>query len=323
MIITPIPSPTVTIYKVGALCPNSTVTLTANGGNTYVWNTTATTASIAASTVGVYTVTATATNSCTASSTKAVAAGTQSVVITGSPIITPTQAATVTAQASILPSTYLWSNNLTTASIAITEHGTYTVTATSSGGCTATASIRAEFASCAAQTGYTNIGNTGDSTLLSSLVGVNLPINPNWCTYNLGTVISCSVPDNGVPSTSPLLKWLIRGKLIIDIDTQMPNIDFRMCTDAGVQVGKYEGEDPFTGGVAVQGRTLSIFRGAAVNPNPGIQGIDKMWNGITVLNKSSVYIGFGNSNANLNFIIKDAIVGVKAHYGANISITYK
>ncbi len=67
------PNPTVTISGNNWICPGFTTTLTANPVGTapftYLWNTTATTASITVGTPGPYTVTVTDANGCTASAT--------------------------------------------------------------------------------------------------------------------------------------------------------------------------------------------------------------------------------------------------------------
>ena len=131
-----LPTPSVTSTSV---CSGSSATLTASGGNTYLWSTGATTTSITASTAGTYTVTATAVNSCSAT-----ASGTLTVNAKPTPTVNNATAcsgssATLTATGG---STYLWSTGATTAAISVSTAAVYTVTATNAAGCSATASGR-------------------------------------------------------------------------------------------------------------------------------------------------------------------------------------
>lgn len=62
-----VPTPSITAGGPTTFCSGDNVTLTAAGGNSYLWSTTSTSGSITASSAGTYTVTATAMNGCTAS----------------------------------------------------------------------------------------------------------------------------------------------------------------------------------------------------------------------------------------------------------------
>ena len=134
-----------------SVCEGTTTTLTANveGGTetfTYMWNNDATTSEIttpALSETTQYSVTVTDANSCSASA---------NVTVTVNPlpevgITNNTGTAEITCsttEISLLATggtTYVWSNSETTAENAITEAGTYTVTATDDNGCSATASV--------------------------------------------------------------------------------------------------------------------------------------------------------------------------------------
>lgn len=129
----------VTISGNLSYCPGQNTTLTASGGNGYVWNDTgnSSTASITV-TQGNYTVTGTDANGCT---------GTASATVTefSSPVITISGTlnycaggnTTLTANGG---TGYVWNDasNSLTASITVTQ-GSYTVTGTDANGCTATA----------------------------------------------------------------------------------------------------------------------------------------------------------------------------------------
>jgi uncharacterized repeat protein (TIGR01451 family) len=132
------PAIPVTITGPTQMCAGSSVTLTAPAGYTYLWSTTETSQSIVVSPGGTtaYSVTVMDANGCT---------GTDSHTVTVDPlpiaaISGPASAcgsATLTASGG---TSYLWSHGPTTASITVTTGGTYTVTVTGAGGCTATTS---------------------------------------------------------------------------------------------------------------------------------------------------------------------------------------
>lgn len=136
------PVPTVSITPSGPLtfCDGGNVTLTATGGNSYLWSNGSTNASIAVGQSGNYSVQVTS-GSCTVSSNV--------VVVT----VLPAPNATVTANGALTfcqgdsvvlsaaPATaYLWSNGQQTASITVTQSGSYSVTVTDNNGCSASSS---------------------------------------------------------------------------------------------------------------------------------------------------------------------------------------
>ena len=139
-VITVNPTPVVTVNSPSA-CTGATDTITATGGGTYLWSTGATTAYITTTTTGTYRVTVTSAAGCTttASSTATISPiPSVNIVVTGA----------CSGSASILTAsggyTYLWSNGATTAAINSTTPSSYTVTATSAAGCTASLSATAQ-----------------------------------------------------------------------------------------------------------------------------------------------------------------------------------
>jgi hypothetical protein len=116
-------------------CVGGNVTLTANVGLGYLWNTGAVTQSINASATGTYTVTVTQAGGCTAVG---------STTVTANPLPTPVLAGNPSACAgdSVLIScnvgytNYLWNTGAVTSSIYAPTTGTYTVTVTDANGCT-------------------------------------------------------------------------------------------------------------------------------------------------------------------------------------------
>ena len=132
-----LPSPTITGNT--SLCEGETTTLTANGGVSYVWDNASTSNSISVSQSGVYTVTATNAEGCSAPA---------SVTVTVNPLPTITIAGNTTfcaGNSTTLTATgadsYTWSTGDNTASVSISAFGIYTVTGTSTVGCSGTAEV--------------------------------------------------------------------------------------------------------------------------------------------------------------------------------------
>ncbi len=133
-------SPTITPSGSTVICPGGSVNLTAgpSGVNyTYLWSDGSNTQTITASTPGTYSVTIS--NSCGSTTTSiAVTAGSAPASITGITAICSGQNTTLTANSG---QSYLWSNGQTTQSITVNTAGTYAVTVTQAGGCSASASV--------------------------------------------------------------------------------------------------------------------------------------------------------------------------------------
>jgi uncharacterized repeat protein (TIGR01451 family) len=134
----PAPAPVASIAGNNVVCAGVSSVFTATGGATYLWSSGAQiTASLTVSTAGTYTVTVTDLNGCTATASRTLTVNPLPIAtITGNNVICAGSATTFTAAGG---ATYLWSNSQTTQSTTVSTAGTYTVTATNPGGCTATA----------------------------------------------------------------------------------------------------------------------------------------------------------------------------------------
>ncbi|MFK2820989.1 sulfatase-like hydrolase/transferase [Flavobacteriaceae sp. LMIT009] len=187
-----------------AICEGDSTTLIANGGDTYLWNTGATTASInvSPSSTTVYFVTVT-TNGCSSNDDVTVTVNTVPVADAGKDeTICEGDNITLTASGG---DTYLWSTGATTASINVSPSSTtvYTVTATSNG-CsdndsvtvnvnpTPTADAGADVAICDGDS-TTLTASGGDSYLWSTgATTASINVSPSST-----TVYSVNVTTNG------------------------------------------------------------------------------------------------------------------------------
>jgi hypothetical protein len=143
------PFPTVNLTSSSISCTNPSTTITASGGNTYLWagpsNFISTSAVVSINYPGTYIVTATGTNNCTASTTVVIANNQILPIITITPTTTVLNCAnpstTLTASGG---NTYAWTGpsgfTATSASINISVGGTYIITATGTNGCSASVS---------------------------------------------------------------------------------------------------------------------------------------------------------------------------------------
>ena len=173
----------VTITGSQLLCANATGQLTAQaaGATSYRWNTGATTATITGLAPGTYSVTANFAGSCTTTAQATIGlAPTPTVTIGGDSVLCPGAAGQLRASAAG-PVTYRWSTGATSASIAVSQAGTYTVTVTSPAGCSQQASYRVR---TVANPTLTIAGNlsfcSGSTTQLTAVVPAGTAVR--WST---------------------------------------------------------------------------------------------------------------------------------------------
>ncbi len=136
--VNPIPTAVITPSGATIFCEGSSVNLVASGGVSYAWNNGSTATTLAATTGGVYTVTVTNAGGCTDTETLTVTVNevpSAFIVTSGSTTFCQGGEVSLTAQAG---NSYVWSNNATTQSIAVTTAGTYSVSILSPNGCSVT-----------------------------------------------------------------------------------------------------------------------------------------------------------------------------------------
>ena len=173
---------------------------TTNANTSFLWSNTATDSTITALVAGVYTVTATS-GACTT---------TASVTINANPIpfgltpnVTNTSCGQINGSATIIPVsisitlyTYLWSNTATTQTITNIPAGVYTVTVTSSGGCslTQTMTVQGSVSNITASFATIPVIYQGQSVTLQ--VNTNIPAS-SYLWSNGSTINPTTVSPSG------------------------------------------------------------------------------------------------------------------------------
>jgi hypothetical protein len=225
------------------ICVGGSATLDAGvSGMTYNWSTGATTQMITVSAAGTYSVTVTD-GTCTDTDEINVSTVTTLDVDLGADIVTGICTGSVTLDAGLTGSAYLWSTGETTQMINVMASGTYYVTVTGSGGCmdsdtinvtinpaTVNVDLGADLMLCAGETVMLDAGNAG--------------MNFNWSTGATTQMISVStsgmimvtVSDNGGCMDSDTINVTVMETVDVNLG---PDINTALCTgsitlDAGV-----------------------------------------------------------------------------------------
>jgi hypothetical protein len=166
-----------------ALCPNGTVTLTANDGTSWLWSNGATTRSIAVTEPGAYSVT-TSNNGCTYAQSQPTEVTLREVTIVpaGPTSICDSQTVRLDTTGG---TSWLWSNGARTPYLYVNESGSYTVTTTFADGCTITSDpqvvdVQTLDATIAADRTSLCSSETGASIEFSSSVNGTGPFTYQW-----------------------------------------------------------------------------------------------------------------------------------------------
>ena len=171
------------------LCSGQSTTLTASGANSYHWSTGATAPVITVNTSGDYTCTFTNSHGCTDTQTVTVNVFSEPI-ITGNTTLCDGGSTTLTAMGG---DSYQWSTGATTASINIDTAGTYSVTASTSNGCSGSASVTV------IQNEASNVTISGN-TVICSGIGTSLTASSGtdylWSTGETTQSISVNTPGN-------------------------------------------------------------------------------------------------------------------------------
>ncbi len=219
-------NPTATITPSGlvTICPGDSAILTANSGIAYQWSNGATTQSITVFNSGNFTVIVTDTVGCDATSLPVtVNSGVATAVITPVGPTAICQGGTVTLSANN-GSVYLWSNGATTQNISTALAGTYTVTVTQSGGCSAVSAPQNVTVSVPAAS-ITPLGPTtfcqGSNVTLSANAGSSYLWSTGATTQNITTTTAgnyiVTVTDAGGCDTAS-------APVAITVNTAVANI---------------------------------------------------------------------------------------------------
>lgn len=165
---------TVSITGDNILCPGETSTLTASGGGSYIWSTSATTGSINVNTAGNYSASSTNADGCIDVDTITVTNSVFVPGLTGDTIVCPGDNVDLTASGG---NAYTWSNSTTNANLVtpIVATSTYSVTISNADGCMDTLSTTVHL--------YTDI-QTGPLLL------------PDGDTTDYGTTVTIPVTNN-------------------------------------------------------------------------------------------------------------------------------
>ncbi len=131
------------------ICVGQSITFNGQGAVTYAWDNNVTNGTaISPNTSGTYSVTGTDANGCVNSADVSIVVNNLPVVDLGADITKCDYEAPITLNAGSHTS-YLWNNNLTSATLSVTTSGTYSVTVSNAAGCVSTDEIVVNLQDCA------------------------------------------------------------------------------------------------------------------------------------------------------------------------------
>lgn len=198
----PFPVPAPQIVGPTTLCPGQTATLSVAGGpfSSYTWSTGSNQPTIQVSDPGLYTVIVENSVGCLGMDDLEILPGDiPPPILSGPSTLCPGQTGTIIVTNSSSYSSFLWNTGATTPAISVNSPGTYTVTVTNAGGCTAEESFTIA-------PGSANITLTGAATPVTSCIApngsINLTVTPPG-SYTFSWSNGASTEDiNSLPSGS-------------------------------------------------------------------------------------------------------------------------
>lgn len=230
--VNPTPATPVITASSAVICDGATVTLTSNYASGNTWSTGATTQSITVNAAGTYSVTNTALN---CSSDPAIitlnAATNPNLQITGNLVFCQGNSTTLTATATGTGNSFLWSTGATTPAITVNTAGTYSVTVTTSEGCTytqtATVTVdtppvaqNAALSECStAATASFNL--TAAQPAISSTPGVTFTYYQNAADANAGNANFIINPTNFISGTAVIYVRVVNGTCSAVVQLQL------------------------------------------------------------------------------------------------------
>lgn len=141
-------------------CNGTTVQLEAQANGSYSWNTGATSAVITISNSGLYAVTVTDSAGCISTGSRSVSKSSPSVSVSGQNFFCSGGSTTLTATTQPANG-FNWSNGLQTSTASVNQAGTYTLTVTAPGNCTASASFNVTEQQTVVPSVAVNVANNG------------------------------------------------------------------------------------------------------------------------------------------------------------------
>lgn len=137
----PVPSPDISGPSVLCIGQNATLSVQENPDDIFSWSTGESTSSILISDPGMYSVTVTNWQGCVGTDAIEILEGSTPPNISAPSVLCNGQSGTVSVTNAGSYNTFLWNTGATSSGITINTAGTYTVTVTATGGCTATGSV--------------------------------------------------------------------------------------------------------------------------------------------------------------------------------------
>ena len=202
--VNPLPTPVID-PPTAQICLGYSQTLTASGGVSYAWNTSARTAAVTVSptATSTYSVMVTDTNGCSNSTSRIVTVIPYMILTIDSTNVTCNGAAngtmTLSVSSGLSPYNYLWNNYSTSADITGLTPGQYSVTVTDNAGCTATAS--ASISQPLPLVLTSTYANPACETFINGRISINVaggtqPYQYNWSNSAQGPTLTDLGPGN-------------------------------------------------------------------------------------------------------------------------------